>query len=212
MTLFMTSCGGKKSSRNCGRIRDTTRASLGKPFRILQRGNPPTRAEEQKVKLSVSDAVPLKYSTYLGDFPATEGHSRPMKWVVFLCVPVKEHRDPLHGNNDGLTVRGLRVRVGGANGRAGFLLAWGETDMTRRDAHRLCYCRVNLTSNPCHVWTWRKHRWEGDKGVDGEWGVAPVKTSTGGGGEVRGCEHWYQYQQDSNWKNQSVDQKLEKLV
>lgn len=45
MTLFMTSCGGKKSSRNCGRIRDTTRASLGKPFRILQTGNP-TRAKD----------------------------------------------------------------------------------------------------------------------------------------------------------------------
>lgn len=38
MTLFMTSCGGKKSSRNCGRILDTTRASLGNPFRILQTG------------------------------------------------------------------------------------------------------------------------------------------------------------------------------
>lgn len=37
MTLFITSCGGKKSSRNWGRILDTTRASLGKPFRILHR-------------------------------------------------------------------------------------------------------------------------------------------------------------------------------
>lgn len=45
MTLFMTSCGGKKSSRNCGRILDTTRASLGKPFRILPTGNP-TRAND----------------------------------------------------------------------------------------------------------------------------------------------------------------------
>lgn len=94
MTLFMTSCGGKKSSRNCGRIRDTTRASLGKPFRILQRGNPPTRAEEQKVKLSVSDAVPLKYSTYLGDFPATEGHSRPMK-LVFFCAYLSKSTETL---------------------------------------------------------------------------------------------------------------------
>lgn len=85
---------------------------------------------------------------------------------VYVCVPVEEHRDPLHGNNDRLAVWGLRVRVGGATGRAGFLLAWGETNMTRRDAHRLCYsrARVNLTSNPCHVWPWRKHRWEDDRG------------------------------------------------
>lgn len=40
-----------------------------------------------------------------------------------MCVPVKEDRDPLHGNNDGLAVWGLRVRVSGAAGRAGFLLA-----------------------------------------------------------------------------------------
>lgn len=36
MTLFITSCGGKKSSRNCGRIRATTRASKGNPFLILK--------------------------------------------------------------------------------------------------------------------------------------------------------------------------------
>lgn len=114
-----------------GRSRPGTAAEFGtppeprwvNPSGSCKEETPPTRAEEQKVKLSVSDAVPLKYSTYLGDLPATEGHSRPMKLVFFLCVPVKEHRDPLHGNNDGLTVRGLRVRVGGANGRAGFLLA-----------------------------------------------------------------------------------------
>lgn len=35
MTLFMTSWGGKKSSRNWGRTRATTRASQGNPFRIL---------------------------------------------------------------------------------------------------------------------------------------------------------------------------------
>lgn len=40
-----------------------------------------------------------------------------------VCVPVEEYRDPLHGNNDRLAVWGLRVRVGGATGRAGFLLA-----------------------------------------------------------------------------------------
>lgn len=102
-----------------------------------------------------------------------------------MYVPVEEHRDPLHGNNDRLAVWGLRVRVGGATGRAGFLLAWGETNMTRRDAHRLCYgrARVNLTSNPCHVWTWRKHRWEDDKGVEG--GVGGGGTSWTNGGEVR---------------------------
>lgn len=44
----MTSCGGKKSSRNCGRILDTTRASLGKPFRILQTGNP-TRGNDGSI-------------------------------------------------------------------------------------------------------------------------------------------------------------------
>lgn len=38
-------------------------------------------------------------------------------------VPVEENRDPLHGNNDRLAVWGLRVRVGGPTGRAGFLLA-----------------------------------------------------------------------------------------
>lgn len=87
--------------------------------------------------------------------------------MACVCIPVKEHRDPLHGNNDRLAVWGLRVRVGRAAGRAGFLLAWGETNMTRRDAHRLCYgrARVNLTSNPCHVWTRRKHRWEDERGV-----------------------------------------------
>lgn len=46
MTLFMTSCGGKKSSRNCGRILATTRASLGKPFRILR-----MRKEKNKFKM-----------------------------------------------------------------------------------------------------------------------------------------------------------------
>lgn len=38
-------------------------------------------------------------------------------------LPVEEDRDPLHGNNDGLAVGGLWVRVGRAAGRAGFLLA-----------------------------------------------------------------------------------------
>lgn len=40
-----------------------------------------------------------------------------------MSLPVEEHRDPLHGNNDGLAVWSLRVRVGGATGGAGFLLA-----------------------------------------------------------------------------------------
>lgn len=84
-------------------------------------------------------------------------------------VPVKEHRDPLHGNNDWLAVWGLRIRMGGAAGRTGFLLAWRETNMTRRDAHRLRYSRVNLTSNPCHVWTRRKHSWEDEKGGGTGW-------------------------------------------
>lgn len=48
MTLFMTSCGGKKSSRNCGRILDTTRASLGKPLRILQTRNPRRANDDRK--------------------------------------------------------------------------------------------------------------------------------------------------------------------
>lgn len=39
MTLFMTSWGGKKSSRNWGRIRATTLASQGNPFLILQGGD-----------------------------------------------------------------------------------------------------------------------------------------------------------------------------
>lgn len=38
MTLFMTSWGGKKSSKNCGRMRATTLASQGKPFLILEGG------------------------------------------------------------------------------------------------------------------------------------------------------------------------------
>lgn len=99
------------------------------------------------------------------------------------CVPVKEHRDPLHGNNDWLAVRGLWVRVCGATSRAGFLLAWEQTNMTCRDTHHLCYGRagVNLTSNPCHVWTWCKHRWEDDKEVENG-GGAPVKSV---GEEVR---------------------------
>ena len=48
MTLFMTSCGGKKSSRNCGSILATTRASLGKPFRILQTRNPGRANDDEK--------------------------------------------------------------------------------------------------------------------------------------------------------------------
>lgn len=39
MTLFMTSWGGKKSSRNWGRILATTLASQGNPFLILQGGH-----------------------------------------------------------------------------------------------------------------------------------------------------------------------------
>lgn len=44
MTLFMTSWGGKKSSRNWGRTRATTRASQGNPFRILWWGGAWIRA------------------------------------------------------------------------------------------------------------------------------------------------------------------------
>lgn len=87
-----------------------------------------------------------------------------------VFVPVKEHRNPLHGNDYGLAVRDLWVRVDRATGGAGFLLAWEKTNMTRRDAHRLCYsrARLNLTSNPCHIWTWCKHRWEDHKEVESQ--------------------------------------------
>lgn len=88
-----------------------------------------------------------------------------------MCVPVKQDRDPLHGNNDRLAVWGLGVRVSGAAGRAGFLLAWGETNMTLRDACSLRYgtAQVNLTSNPCHVWTRCKNRWEDERGGGTGW-------------------------------------------
>lgn len=64
MTLFMTSCGGKKSSRNCGRILDTTRASLGNPFRILQTGREKEESNDGKqIKVSVWTKVIHSFTT-----------------------------------------------------------------------------------------------------------------------------------------------------
>lgn len=139
MTLFMTSCGGKKSSRNCGRILDTTRASLGKPFRILQTGNPRRTNDDRKLN-ECSYCMMVAADAHFGNYKPTEVKDEVCFVCIVcfnksvytsyinrrcagVCVPVKEHRDPLHGNNDRLAVWGLRVRVGGATGRAGFLLA-----------------------------------------------------------------------------------------
>lgn len=105
MTLFMTSCGGKKSSRNWGRILDTTRASLGKPFLILEKETIFTGSHQ--VRPSVSELYK----------PAGQNNE------AVRGVPVEEDRDSLHGNNDGLAVWGLRVRAGRAARRASFLLA-----------------------------------------------------------------------------------------
>lgn len=73
MTLFMTSCGGKKSSRNCGSILATTRASLGKPFRILPTTNPGRANDEGDIKqllqLYVKKQPP---SNHLGNYKPME--------------------------------------------------------------------------------------------------------------------------------------------